>query len=736
MMPFTLQRSASTRLLSPVLASIVMGVVLFSHVPQRADAQTDRPVASQTEKTDGPAVLLADSISFDGERLIASGAVEVLYEGARLTASRLIYDQITGGLAIEGPIRLTDADANAIIYASAAELDNDLRNGILTSARFVIDQQLQLSAARMDRIDGRYTRLNKTVSSACRICDSNPVPLWQIRAKEVVHDSVERQLYFKDAQFRLGNIPVFYLPRLRLPDPTLDRATGFLVPELRTNTTLGTGIEIPYFFKMGDDKDLTLSPYLSTGTRTLGVRFRRAYVHGDLEINGAVSDDDLADGLRGYLFAEGTWDIGRGLNLSADLRMTSDISYLLDYDLYRLDRLPSEINLSRYSRGEAIDVSLRHIRTLRESEVQIEDTLPFLLGEAVYERRFTPSMIGGTAWVGLSAAGHYRRSEVDQDGTDVARLSAQAGWQNSYIFGPGLRLDSEAALSLDSYSIGQNTLYDDSVARATPAASLKLSYPLQRSMPNGAMQILEPIVQVAWSQTYGGEVPNTDSLLTEFDEGNLLALSKYSGVDPREDGYRGALGLRFSRYGAKADYGFTVGRVFSENTASDFTAASGLSGLQSDFLIGAHLSMPGPVSMSTRALLDPEFQPVKFETRLDMVQDRYALGLVHSFVIEDPEENRDTELSEVALDGSVRLGRNWTASADYRYDFEQDVSSFAGVGLEYQNECARLRFDVSRRFTETTSLEPTTNFSLTVGFGAFGAPDNATDGTAVAQCGI
>ena len=110
----------------------------------------------------------------------------------------------------------------------------------------------------------------------------------------------------RDLSFLIRNVPVFYLPRLRLPDPTLDRATGFLTPSIRTTSQLGTGLKIPYFIKIGDHKDLTLTPYLSSRTRTLELRYRQAFARGRIEFNGAVTrDDERPDSTRGYVFGYG-----------------------------------------------------------------------------------------------------------------------------------------------------------------------------------------------------------------------------------------------------------------------------------------------------------------------------------------------------------------------------------------------------------------------------------------------
>lgn len=64
------------------------------------------PMAAEAQDL---ATLIADKVAVSGDTsLVASGGVEVLYQGRRLRASRIIYDKTTDKLQIEGPITLSD----------------------------------------------------------------------------------------------------------------------------------------------------------------------------------------------------------------------------------------------------------------------------------------------------------------------------------------------------------------------------------------------------------------------------------------------------------------------------------------------------------------------------------------------------------------------------------------------------------------------------------------------------
>ncbi|MGB3408879.1 MAG: LPS-assembly protein LptD, partial [Jannaschia sp.] len=306
------------------------------------------PVAAQT----GPATLVADRIDFDPSQLVASGDVEIFADGRILRAERITYLRAEDRLIVEGPLVLVDGD-DAVLVADFAALNADLRGSVLTGARLVLDQRLQVAATEITQGDGgRYTQLYQAIASSCPVCDGSETPLWQIRAKRIIHDKQERQLYFENARFEVMGVPVAWLPRLRLPDPTLDRTSGWLTPRFSSDDLLGTGVTTPYFFTLGPSRDLTLSPFVTnTDTRSLGLRYRQAFDRGDLLVEGAVSKDSVtADSLRGYVFAEGRLALERGYVFEFDVEAVSDDTYLLNYDISEKDRLESRFAVTKVDR--------------------------------------------------------------------------------------------------------------------------------------------------------------------------------------------------------------------------------------------------------------------------------------------------------------------------------------------------------------------------------------------------
>ncbi len=676
---------------------------------------------------DGRAVLVADAIGFerDNQILAATGNVEIVQDGTSLRASEIRYDGLNDRLSITGPLYLTDADGT-IIVAEFAELSGDLQAGVLRSARLVYAEQLQLAAVEIRRSEGRYTQFYKTVASSCHICEDNPTPLWEIRARGVTHDAQERQLYFDQASLRVAGVPVFYTPYLRLPDPSVKRATGFLIPELRSNGDIGVGLRLPYFFLIDDHRDLTLTPWFTTkGARTLEARYRQKFRFAEIELNGAVTDDNVSPrNLRSYLFAEGTFDLARGYKGKFDVELVSDPGYLLLYGYSDTDRLDSAISVERARRDKYVGVELIHYQSLRTGDDN--DTLTTLVGDALYMRRFDLPRFGGLATVSIEGSGLFRRLDFDPTGAglarDVGRLSAVGNWRRDWVMRNGMVLAAQTELRADFYSIRQETRpqFDDTT-EVTPYAALEWRWPMLKQHGR-VSHLLEPVAQLVWAKDSGRDVANEDSLLVEFDESNLFRFSRFPGVDAQERGRRLNLGLTYTRDDPEGwSLGLTVGRVIRETDLGQFSQSSGLQGRSSDWLVAAQLRMGEHLNLINRAIFDDGLSLARNEMRLDWHTQDYNLASTFVWLESDVTEGRPVNTSELYLDGDYRIDQHWTVFSDLRYDFVNDRTTRAGIGVRWENECAKVDLSVSRRFTTSTIVNPTTDLNLSVQLAGFGA---------------
>jgi LPS-assembly protein len=668
---------------------------------------------------EGPVSLLADQVSYDREtrQLVAEGNVEVLYQGRVLRARRIVYDEAADEIRAEGPLVLTDP-AGGVILADAAALTPDLTEGLMTSARLLIADQLQLAAAEVRR-RGRYATLYRTVASSCTICAENPTPTWALRASRVTDDTVARRIYFENARFELFGVPVGYVPRLSIPEPGVERASGVLVPSFLSSGIYGLGFKLPYYRTLGPSADMTVTPFVTTeGGVLLEGEYRTRLANGGFDISGVLAPSNpLEEGrpLRGTLALVGSLGLGAGFDADFDVAVASDNSFLAQYDYSDADRLTSVMSINRTLADEYVSLGTVAFQSLRDDEET--DTVPFVFPEFTY-RRLTGWGPGGGRF-GLHADALGIRRDV---GTNMLRGGAGVDWNREWVLGPGIRASTTGEALFDVYRVWDDPDAPDYDFRAVPTAAAGLRWPFVRSTP-AADHVIEPIVRVAWSEAYGDEGPNEDSLLPEFDETNLFSLDRFPGEDRVETGLRANLGVSYTRQDpAGWSLGATFGQVIRAEPDDDFAAGTGLSGRFSDYVGAIFLDFAQGTTLVNRALFNgSDFLRNEFAIAYD--GENTGVRAAYVFLAEDdtnPLLGPQPETNEFAVDARYRFHRNWEVRGLWRYDVATDSNLRAGAGITYGNECAEFDLSVLRRYTSTSNLPPSTSIGFNLRLAGIG----------------
>ena len=675
--------------------------------------------------------LIADEIKINqaGE-LVASGAVTVWYEDRKVTASSITYASQNDKLIIRGPIRIID-NQSTMILGDQAELSEDLKVGIIKSAKIILGYQVQIAAAKVLQKDARYSEAFNIAATSCHVC-INKTPLWQIRARKIVQDKFEKQIYFEHAQLRVLDIPVFYLPFMRLPDPSLKRATGLLAPKLKTSSVLNTGIKIPYFIRLNKHKDFTITPFYSPKTKTIEYRYRQAYTSGFMLIEGALTRDALIPSKnRGYILSDTSLILQNGYNLGIQLQAVSDPSYLFEYDFAQLDRLNTKLELSRSMRYQNSEVKLSNYHSLRENENNA--TQPTLVAEGAIESRLNPDMIKGEIGLEANFLKSYRYSDLNNDGPDsdtlvdgydTTRLSLLSNWDHGWEIANGIILHFENEFGLSQYYVQQHADIGPKATRMFGVGAVGLRWPWYRINSNGGIGIVEPQIQLVRSVSSNSAVPNDDSTQVEFDEGNLFRLNRAPGLDLIENGSRLNVGLAGSQFmDSGSNLSWKIGRVLRSEALSTFPSGSGLSNSISDWLLATNFQQKNGIELINRALIASDGVVTKSETSLKVNRNQHQIRATHVELTKDSNILQNQSLSSVTLEWNYNLNSNWRSDSKFQFDSNIGRLSKLELGLRYENECVNVDLSSSRSFSTSSTLIDKTDFTLSVELTGFSSSD-------------
>ncbi len=215
-------------------ARLLAGAALFVCLPFAGEALAQ--TASASDGLDKGAVYVdAAAAGRSGDVITAQSdggdRVYLRTDGNVLRGDDLAYDLSTGAATISGRVEAISADGT-IVYASHLETDRELKAGVAVDFATRLENGASLMAATAVRRSENVNELNYAVFTPCPICDENgpKTPTVAIQAEKVVQDEALHAVIYRNAVFRVGGVPVFYTPFFAHPDPTVERASGLLVP--------------------------------------------------------------------------------------------------------------------------------------------------------------------------------------------------------------------------------------------------------------------------------------------------------------------------------------------------------------------------------------------------------------------------------------------------------------------------------------------------------------------------
>lgn len=657
-----------------------------------------------------PISLLADSIRLNQNTgvLIASGNVQIFFEGRLLTASEIRYDSKAKTISAIGPITIRESNGT-VFTAEFAELSQDVRNGVIRGARLLLADQLQLASAEIRRTADRFNSMTNVIASSCQVCASRPIPVWQIRAQQVTHDELRQRIYFKNATLEVLGIPVAYLPYFRIPSPEVRRASGFLVPKFLSSEYFGDGLKIPYYMTLGDHADATITPTITLqGAQLIDAEYRQRFKSGGFDLFGAfaITDENGDDG-RGFATAEGAFILPHDVVLSFDGTVLSDYGFMKQFSYDNTDRVVSEISLSRYSDRSYFSIAAASLLSLRDDENN--DSIPLIFPEFSYRNYRTDLFAGGKIGYELNGVGLTRN-----DGQDVTRIGGALDWTVPLELRYGIRASVLAELELDFYRVRNSEIFpEDILTSFHPTIGAEIRWPLGKSFAN-SRHVFQPIAQVFYTAdpSWNDHVPNEDSRQVEFDETNLFDLNRYPGQDASETGLRANLGATYTIYNDNGwEVGAATGFVFRSETNNQFSQ---------DFLGAISFEFPPNFSAIGRFLLDEEFVTKRAEAEIDVSLDRFDLGGSFVYLLADPRAGSDIDRSEGTLFGSYRLTPSWEVDMRWTRNFITGQPVRASGGITYGNECIEIELSLSRRYTTSEAVPSSTDIDLVVQLAGFG----------------
>ena len=715
-------------------ALIVLVLALGTLRPLLAQDPADPTVAEP------PTLISADEVIHDQDLgvITARGKVEISHEDRILLADTVSYNTRTRVVSASGNVSLLEPNGD-VVFGDYVELTDDMREGFIRNVRVLLSDGSRMAATTGLRSAGNRTVYRRAVYSPCELCREDPerAPIWQLRAEKVAHDQADHRIRYRNAWLEMFGVPALYTPYISHPDPTVDRASGFLSPNFGISETLGGMIQLPYYWAISPTMDATIEPIFTTkqGVVMTG-EFRQLLPFGahEFEGSGTFADREEKDGsiskdvLRGHVKAKGLYEVSNTWRTGFAVNRSTDDTYLRLYKFSNERLLTSRIYAEGFGGRSYAAANGLLFQGLRSRDVNREQ--PVVLPMLDYNYVSEPLIADSRVTLDSNMAVLTR-----VEGRDTRRLSLKSAWELPYVDPIGGVYTLSARLQTDGYwtedfQPGNNDVNpsgpteDDLAGRIFPQAALHWRYPWV-SYGESYNHVVQPMVQLLAGPNGGNpdEIPNEDSRDFEFDDTNLFSLNRFPGLDRVDPGQRIDFGMLWEGH---ADYGGSantfLGQSFRLESEEDlFPSNSGVQDKLSDVVGRIGLKPYDYIDLLYRFRLDKDnFDPRRHEVDLNLGPPALNLDLTYLFIDSDTPDLDSDDREELRLRVSSQLGRYWRTFAATRRDLRRDATLSANVGFSYEDECFLITVAARRAYYVDRDIENEDSIFLQISFKTLG----------------
>lgn len=725
-----------------------LAAVLAVSVSSTALAQTQPATAPNAPTAQTENVLLESDELVDDQAartITAQGDVQVRYQGRTMRSDRLVYDLTTGSIRASGNVQIALEDGT-VTYAEEIEADEAMNVGAARELRARLGDSSTLAAREALRHGEGASELRNVIYTSCPICEAGDrPPTWSLRARRAVQNRDTRTISYQGAVLEVVGVPVLYIPYIAHPDPTVERASGFLPPDIGRNRRLGTFYEQPYYWAISPSQDLTASLRLHGNVNPLlGLDYRKRFWSGEMTIETTFTDEQLFDddgdrygdsAFRFSAFGQGRFEINDYWDWGFGLERAYDDQYLRRYDVDgagerrgpyvgQETRLLSQIFAIGQSQNAYSSVAAISFQGLRTQDTS--DLLPLILPFAETDHVFNESVLGGQVRLQGNTAVLSRDDNPATPGTfegSTARASVSASWRRDAIFGPGMVFSPFAQVRADAYQIETSQDEYETFTRGLGLAGAEVSWPFMR--PGERFDVVvEPVLMAAVASD-DPTAPlgiNEDSLGFELDDSNLFRPNAAPNYDLWEPGQRVSAGVRATARAHSGESASVIfGRRWRDEPAAGFTTQNNLDGQDTDWVAAGQLDLGRNFGAEARVRLEDETLDVQ---RIDFGV-RGAIGRfsgyaryynVNEALQIDPADPNE-ELSAMV---GVELARGWRMQASLTRDLDSDINLRQDIRAIYEDDCTFLEISYTRRETQLGSIGPDEGLQIRIGLRSLG----------------
>ena len=683
--------------------------------------------------------LIGQDIIFDNKKNMISSdkpATIIDLDKNNIYLENFNYSTKDGFFKSIGNIKIQDFKNNSY-YFTQIYIDEKKKEIIgtdtktfLNSDSFKINEKnkprIFANTVKIDKYENQFT---KSIFTLCDYRKKDKCPPWSLQATEMNHDKRKKTIYYDNAVIKVYDFPIFYLPKLSHPDPSVDRRSGFLPPTFSDSKNLGSGLKVPYYIALDRDKDLTITSKLFiTENPLIAGQYRQAFAKSNLLFDFGYTQgykktsNTKKPGDKTHFFSNFVknfrGDKGSDNSFELNLQNVSNDKYLklykIESDLVDYETNTLENSLSFVHENEDLFFGLKAsaFRTLKEN---YNDRYEYILPDLVIDKNlFSNAKYGNADFTSIINVHNYDTNKLEKFFVN------DINWKLKNLnYSSGLRGSILGKLKNINYETKNSFSYkEDTTNELFGALGYLTEIDFFKKTKRNSEHLLTPKALFRYSPEHmRKEIDETARL----DHADIFSLDRLNKFNNFESGMNTTLGFDYKINKSDKEFDFSVGQIINLKENKDMPSSSSLDEKLSDVVGTSNFKFNDKFSINYNFALDQNYNDINYnEFGSTFNADPFKFNF--NYLLENKHIG-DQEYLKTSVE--LAKGNNGIFNFETKRNLITNSAEFYNLSYEYINDCLRAGLVYRREFYDDSELEPENSlmFKLTlIPFGNINTP--------------
>ena len=628
-----------------------------------------------------------------------------------------------------GLIKIEDNKENSYEF-SQIYIDTKKKEILGTDNKaFLNDESFKINKNNNPRIFANTLRMNKETNSfnksiftLCAYRKDDKCPPWSIQASQMLHDRKKKTIYYDNAVIKVYDIPLFYLPKLSHPDHTVSRRSGFLIPSFSNTKNLGSGMSIPYFWALNEDKNFTLTNklYFNENPLFLG-DYHQAFKDSNFKANFGYTEGyqkksiTKKAGKKSHFFAKYVKNFNRSINSEDTLDITlQDVSndkylklYKIDSDLvdYNENTLENSINYTHEKENIFLGFKSSIYETLSDT---YNDKYEYIFPEITFDKNLLSSETSGN----LDLQTNYKLHKYDTNKLESFLIN-NFNWESNEInYDTGIKGRIISNVKNINYETKNIDVYKKDTTSEIYGALGYLSEINLRKMSGGTTHLWKPRILLRYAP---GSMRKENSG-SRLDPNSAFSMTRLDNINNFETGLSSTLGFDYKIKSNDKELDFSVAQIINEKENKKMASKTSLDEKLSDLVGSSTFKIKKGINFNYNFSVDQNYNQLNYnEVGADLNFNPIKIDFSY---LQESEHIGDQEYFKTKID--FMKGEDGIFSFETKRNLVKDSSEFYNLSYEYINDCLRAGLVYRREFYEDSEIEPENSLMFKITLTPFG----------------